>query len=294
VEPGPAEWCNEPSTSPDGLPHIDGVASYEGFGRRCGSFEAPFRFRETKPGIGYDRFVLRGDQVNRPVPDAPFAWLDRSDVFDELHLIVPGPGAHEAQGVVFGGPRGMLPRTPKLTNRLLRLIRDAQGESAGSVADRILEDVRDGRAPRKLARQLDIGQDGCAYELSLDFAGIDDELDLLLDQLSEAIPLDPIETRFDVDPQGTDGAPEPLAPVVGSETTGPFEAFFDNTFVATIIDGCRFNDHFWVFAAGLTAVELEITVTDTSTGLASAYSPPGGLVEPAPPIMDTAAFATYP
>jgi hypothetical protein len=49
---------------------------------------------------------------------------------------------------------------------------------------------------------------------------------------------------------------------------------------------------FWVFAAGLTNVEVEITVTDTATGLVKAYTNPLGT--PFQPIQDTNAFNTCP
>jgi hypothetical protein len=48
------------------------------------------------------------------------------------------------------------------------------------------------------------------------------------------------------------------------------------------------NDHFWVFAAGLTDVEVEITVTDTVSGTWKSYrNPPHTAFLP---IQDTLAF----
>jgi hypothetical protein len=59
-----------------------------------------------------------------------------------------------------------------------------------------------------------------------------------------------------------------------------------------VLDGCAAFDRFWVFAAGLTNVEVELRVTDTVAGVArNYYSPAGATFQP---IQDTAAFATCP
>jgi hypothetical protein len=45
--------------------------------------------------------------------------------------------------------------------------------------------------------------------------------------------------------------------------------FFDAANIETVVkvlDGCSANQHHWVFAAGLTNVEVTTTVTDTYTG----------------------------
>ncbi|MCP4658411.1 MAG: hypothetical protein GY856_23600, partial [bacterium] len=62
--------------------------------------------------------------------------------------------------------------------------------------------------------------------------------------------------------------------------------------VIKVLDACGLNERFWVFAGGLTNVEVEITVTDTSTGAETTYVNPQGT--PFQPIQDTAAFATCP
>lgn len=61
-----------------------------------------------------------------------------------------------------------------------------------------------------------------------------------------------------------------------------------------VIDACaepNFNT-FWVFAAGLTNVEVTMTVVDTDTGAIKQYINPNKT--PFPPIQDTQAFATCP
>lgn len=73
--------------------------------------------------------------------------------------------------------------------------------------------------------------------------------------------------------------------------------FFDpsNTeLLVKVIDACDapgFNS-FWVFAAGLTNVEVELTITDTETSQARTYTNPLGAAFD--PILDTAAFDTCP
>ena len=59
-----------------------------------------------------------------------------------------------------------------------------------------------------------------------------------------------------------------------------------------LLDACVPFDHFWVFAAGLTNVEVQLTVTDTQTGKVNEYFNPLG--RGFTPVQDTAAFATCP
>lgn len=63
--------------------------------------------------------------------------------------------------------------------------------------------------------------------------------------------------------------------------------------VMKVLDGCGVNNRYWVFAAGLTNVEVEITVTDTLRGFVSkTYVNPQQTAFQ--PIQDTAAFDTCP
>jgi hypothetical protein len=71
--------------------------------------------------------------------------------------------------------------------------------------------------------------------------------------------------------------------------------FFDPTnveMVLKVLDKCSGANRFWVFAGGLTNVEVSITVTDTMTGATKTYSNPQGRAFA--PIQDTNAFATCP
>jgi len=62
--------------------------------------------------------------------------------------------------------------------------------------------------------------------------------------------------------------------------------------VVKVIDACSFNQRFWVFAGGLTDVNVTLNVTDTKSGVVRTYVNPLGVAFQ--PIQDTSAFATCP
>jgi hypothetical protein len=71
--------------------------------------------------------------------------------------------------------------------------------------------------------------------------------------------------------------------------------FFGSTnveMVVKVIDACSFNQRFWVFAGGLTDVNVTLNVTDTKSGTVRTYTNPLGIAFQ--PIQDTNAFATCP
>jgi hypothetical protein len=71
--------------------------------------------------------------------------------------------------------------------------------------------------------------------------------------------------------------------------------FFESTnveVVLKVLDGCGLNGHYWVFAGGLTNVNVAITVTDTQTGMQKTYTNPANTTFQ--PIQDTSAFSTCP
>ena len=59
-----------------------------------------------------------------------------------------------------------------------------------------------------------------------------------------------------------------------------------------VIDGCGFNDRYWVFLSGLTNLGVELTVTDTATGEVVTFD--NGVGIDFEPVLDTNAFATCP
>jgi len=82
--------------------------------------------------------------------------------------------------------------------------------------------------------------------------------------------------------------------VVLTDDTGYFWFFHpDNVeVVLKVLDACSFTGRYWVFAGGLTNVEVTITVTDTQSGDFRTYHNP--LLTPFQPLQDTVAFATCP
>ena len=72
--------------------------------------------------------------------------------------------------------------------------------------------------------------------------------------------------------------------------TGYFWFFSSNNveIVIKVVDGRAVNSRYWVFAGGLTNVNVVINVTDTQTGATKTYINPQGIAFQ--PIQDTAAF----
>ena len=62
--------------------------------------------------------------------------------------------------------------------------------------------------------------------------------------------------------------------------------------VVKVLNGCGLNSRYWVFAGGLTDVNVVMTVTDTQNGTVKTYTNPQGTAFK--PIQDTSAFATCP
>ena len=91
-------------------------------------------------------------------------------------------------------------------------------------------------------------------------------------------------------------ASAPAQVVKLTDDTGYFW-FFASTnveVVVKVLNACTFpgSPRYWVFAAGLTNVEVILRVTDTQTGIQKSYVNP--LNQPFPPLQDTGAFATCP
>ena len=62
--------------------------------------------------------------------------------------------------------------------------------------------------------------------------------------------------------------------------------------VVKVLDACEPFGRFWVFAGGLTNVEVDLVVTDSMTGQTNTYH--NNLNQPFAPLQDTDAFATCP
>lgn len=77
----------------------------------------------------------------------------------------------------------------------------------------------------------------------------------------------------------------------GTEDSGVFTFFSADNWemLVKVLDGCTYNQHYWVFAAAATDVAYTLKVTDRESGAEKVYSNMAG--QPAPAITDTVAFS---
>jgi hypothetical protein len=78
------------------------------------------------------------------------------------------------------------------------------------------------------------------------------------------------------------------APAVQLTDESGYFWFFSSTNVEVVVKVLKACPRFWVFAAGMTNVSVELTVTDTNTGAVRRYTNPSGT--PFAPVLDTSAF----
>lgn len=92
-------------------------------------------------------------------------------------------------------------------------------------------------------------------------------------------------------PDGTRGYGS-LVPFSGDSLRATFFNPGNVEIVLKVLDGCAVNQRYWVFAAGLTNVEVKVQVTDTQTGEVWEHENP--LDQPFAPVQDTSAFDVCP
>ena len=110
----------------------------------------------------------------------------------------------------------------------------------------------------------------------------------------------PGDRRFAVSLEYYNGAePDPARPIplepLGIDDGGIFYFFSADVpeMLFKIVDGCGFNDRYWVFAAAATTLDFDLTVRDTLTGASKTYlSRSGG--QPAQTISDLEALEGCP
>src|SRR5579864_9374714 len=96
-----------------------------------------------------------------------------------------------------------------------------------------------------------------------------------------------VSTQY-VLPDGTSG-PGHVIPLTGDTGAFWFFAGANLEMLLKVLDGCALDNHFWVFAAGLTNAQVVTTVIDTRTGAARRYVNAQGAAFA--PLQDTEAFA---
>jgi len=101
--------------------------------------------------------------------------------------------------------------------------------------------------------------------------------------------------RFKVEATFDTGAQQGQAQVVKLTDDSGYLWFFGASNVEAVVkvlDACSYNSRFWVYAGGLTNVQVVLTVTDTKTGAVKTYTNPRNTAFQ--PIQDVGAFATCP
>ena len=100
-----------------------------------------------------------------------------------------------------------------------------------------------------------------------------------------------LDGRFEVTAEWTkaDGESGVATPLPGADATGYMWFFSPGNIELAVkaLDGTTINNAFWVFAAGLTDVDYQLTVTDTVAGVSKTYSNPS---RPFCGLGDTSAF----
>lgn len=100
--------------------------------------------------------------------------------------------------------------------------------------------------------------------------------------------------RVEVEWRNFEGETGLAKPVFRSDESAVLYFFIPDNWevLVKVIDGCTFNDRFWIFSSASTNVEYTLTVTDTQNGASWQYFNPLGQASEA--ITDTDAFATCP
>lgn len=122
-------------------------------------------------------------------------------------------------------------------------------------------------------------------------AGTCDQIDAMVVDAATCVGLCMHGGRFSVEGQWSTGAATGDAqPLPLTEESGALW-FFDPQnleVVVKVLDACGINDHYWLFASGLTDVGVTLQVHDNSTGQTRTYTNPPGHVFT--PILDTRAL----
>jgi streptogramin lyase len=100
-----------------------------------------------------------------------------------------------------------------------------------------------------------------------------------------------VQANWQIPSQGTSGQGTAVS-LTGDTGTFWFFNASNVEMIVKVLDACTLNSHKWVFAGGLTNVEVTLTVTDTQTDAVKTYVNPANTAFL--PIQDTVAFGTCP
>jgi hypothetical protein len=97
-----------------------------------------------------------------------------------------------------------------------------------------------------------------------------------------------LDVTFDASAHG--GAVGPARPLLESDESVKFYFFTPENLevFVKVLDGCGYNDHYWIFASGLTDLGVSLSVSDARTGQIYTHDNPPGQVFA--PLLDITAF----
>jgi len=264
LEPEALAICREGPRG--GLPEVGGTATYTSVTPECADDTDSIELLSEGREDAYRSFVRDGSETDRVMRDAPIAIVDRSDGWDELHLLAEGRTPRRVEGVLFSGDQGMLPGQASL-HKSLRKVTKAR-------VRRAFEAAKSWTVPRPLIADLGLKGVDCVYHVSLDFDTLGADAYLAQAGWIEdgGVPLPPpelVEGRFSVELVRSDGesATLPLVgPFEGSAGAGRTWEHESDTAKVELIDSCALSGSFWIVAAALTDEPLELVVSDVVTG----------------------------
>ena len=174
----------------------------------------------------------------------------------------------------------------------------AHGDSASRTFTlRLLEDGA-GEGPETIELELNDPLGGAALGERRMVVTVEDESDAPTGPIAECVPdattLCLNDGRFRVRARFATAADEDSAPATGTHLTGDtgYFTFFDPEnieIVLKVLDGCVLNDRYWLYATGLTDVEVELEVADPVTQRRRVITNPLG--ELFQPVANNQAFA---
>ena len=186
--------------------------------------------------------------------------------------MVEGRTPRRIEGVVFSGPKGMLPKRAKLDRGLDAL-------TYGRVR-RAFEAAKNERLPDLLIEDLGLKRVRCVHHISLEFATT--SASVYLDTagwiedggtLPEPAPL--VEPRFTVEVISADGSSVSLplvGPDVGSSEDGKLWRYGDAQTIVQVVDNCEFSGSHWMFAASAGETPIQLMITAIVGGETASYA----------------------
>ncbi len=235
-------------------------------------------------------------------------WYFGEDVDDYEDGVIVGHGGAWRTGVDGAQPGVIMPGSPMVGARYYQELAPGVAEDRGEIEALDQEVTVPAGTFQRVLSTLDTSSlsPGSPGDVKLYAYGVGLIVDEVL-ELTEITPppCQPDDTtlclnngRFRVrasweDFQGNQGSGHAILPSADSGEFWFFNA--GNTeLVVKVLDGCGAptNGAYWVFAAGLTSVEVVLTVTDTEHDQTKTYTNASG--HAFEPILDTAAFETCP